>query len=323
MTFYATFLLSITTVFCLNACKSVNSPDNETDAYSWVETDTSVALRSGTQTLWQYNYNTKEGKPFFHPLKIDETSITELSPSDHPWHLGLWFSWKYINGVNYWEYIDTDKHEPWNYAGKTIINSVRVAKKSDFSCVINLELSYWENGSLEVLRESRVIEVSKPIDQLFHIDYTFQFKALSDVVELNRTPLVHEKNGQPHGGYAGLSLRFNNALSSADLIGARETDSTLHGAAASWMYYGLQTQEKQRIGVVIYDHPENVTHPTPWHITADRETPLYFLQPAPIFYTPITLSKQEALTLRYRVKFLAGTVDRDQLEQGWKAYLKG
>ena len=29
--------------------------------------------------------------------------MTADRPPDHIWHHGLWFSWKFINKVNYWE----------------------------------------------------------------------------------------------------------------------------------------------------------------------------------------------------------------------------
>src|SRR5512143_2167480 len=67
-------------------------------------TDTTLAWRNGTNIVWQYNFDSRQGKPFFHPLTgADGRVLTNFKPEDHPWHYGLWFSWKYINHVNYWE----------------------------------------------------------------------------------------------------------------------------------------------------------------------------------------------------------------------------
>ena len=30
--------------------------------------------------------------------------LTWMAPPDHPWHYGMWFSWKYLNGKIYWEF---------------------------------------------------------------------------------------------------------------------------------------------------------------------------------------------------------------------------
>src|SRR5215472_15895413 len=64
----------------------------------------SVECERDGQTLWRFLYSTNYCKPCFHPLRVlGGEPLTTLHPSDHKWHYGLWFSWKYINGVNYWE----------------------------------------------------------------------------------------------------------------------------------------------------------------------------------------------------------------------------
>ena len=59
---------------------------------------------NGPKILWRLNHDRQQGKPFFHPLCLaDGTELTALRPADHVWHRALWFSWKFINGLNYWE----------------------------------------------------------------------------------------------------------------------------------------------------------------------------------------------------------------------------
>ncbi len=57
------------------------------------------------ETLATYSFSTSDSaKPYIHPLRtVAGVPLTAFQPSDHVWHRGLWFSWKYINGVNYWE----------------------------------------------------------------------------------------------------------------------------------------------------------------------------------------------------------------------------
>ena len=53
--------------------------------------------------LWQLNHPKTGVHPWFHPLATPSgVEITRNRPWDHPWHRGLWFSWKYVNGVNFW-----------------------------------------------------------------------------------------------------------------------------------------------------------------------------------------------------------------------------
>ena len=42
--------------------------------------------------------------PYWEPVCTpDGATISISSPNDHNWHRGLWMTWKYINGVNFWE----------------------------------------------------------------------------------------------------------------------------------------------------------------------------------------------------------------------------
>ena len=35
--------------------------------------------------------------------EADGTTLTWFQPADHRWHRALWFTWKKINGIVYWE----------------------------------------------------------------------------------------------------------------------------------------------------------------------------------------------------------------------------
>src|SRR5882672_8277076 len=69
----------------------------------WQRDDQSIAWHEGSNVVWRFSFDDKKGKPFFHPISAGGTAFTNFKPQDHPWHYGLWFSWKYINHVNYWE----------------------------------------------------------------------------------------------------------------------------------------------------------------------------------------------------------------------------
>ncbi len=123
------------------------------DSWRWLKTDTTFALQNDDQILWQYNFNTSKGKPFFHPVATpDGVTITALSPQDHPWHLGLWHSWKFINGLNYWEYKPDRK---WEYAGVTEVRDIKFDEKPGHKASISLQLEYHPEDSLGIMTESR------------------------------------------------------------------------------------------------------------------------------------------------------------------------
>ena len=204
--------------------QELRKPEKHKQSFSWVETDTTIALLKGKDIVWQYNFNTKYGRPFFHPVFVDRNNITCVSPDDHLWHLGQWFCWKYINKVNYWEY----KKGTLQSEGVTKIENIEIKKNSDFSAEIRLHIVYHPEGKQNVLSEDRVVRVSPPQrDGRISMDYDFLFKALEDQVELNRTPILGQKNGKSWGGYAGLSVRFNQDFMDSGFITPRGTIMTV------------------------------------------------------------------------------------------------
>jgi len=78
-------------------------------AETGLQWDTSVtnqlALRSHGAEVWRFRFDpAASSKPFFDPVRVaGGPALTWARPPDHVHHLGLWFSWKYINGLNYWE----------------------------------------------------------------------------------------------------------------------------------------------------------------------------------------------------------------------------
>jgi len=294
----------------------------ETMNNSWVETDTTFALLDNEEIVWQYNFNTIKGKPFFHPVNINNSTITWLSPEDHPWHLGIWHSWKFINGVNYWEYDLSEGVPPFNFLGVTEVRNIKIEKGADYSCIIHLDVFYHEKNGPDLLKESRVVHVSPPDEKgLFFIDYTFDLTALTESVELNRTPLPHEENGKDYGGYAGLSVRFSQDLFEPIFISAEGSTNADHGKQSSWKYYGLKDIKGENVGVSIYSEKGNLNYPESWFMTNSEDHPFYYFSPAPIFNQAHVMEKDEKLKLKYRMQFYTDEVAKESLEQDYQKYL--
>jgi type 1 glutamine amidotransferase len=295
----------------------------ESPKYSWHETDTTIALLNNNEIVWQYNYKTKKGKPFFHPVNINGSSITWLSPEDHPWHLGIWHSWKYINGVNYWEYDRSEGVEPFIFLGITEVRGITYEKHDEYSCKLKLEIYYHEKKGPDLLREERVVNVS-PVNERgeFSISYQINLVALADTIELNRTPLPHEEGGQSWGGYAGLSVRFSQDLFEPSCINFGGTTTMNHGKSMPWKYYGLRNIKGEPVGAAIFTHPENLNYPEPWFMTDYEDHPFYYFSPSPLFNQPHILRKGEQLNFGYQITFYSGRVGIDHLASDYMNYLE-
>ena len=237
----------------------------------------------------------------FHPLAFtDGTVLTWDRPPDHPWHHALWFSWKYLNHVNYWE-------EGKGAQGITGWSNVSVNRGRDFSAVIRMDLSYHELAQSAVLTEHREIRVSAPTaDGQYHLDWTMTFKVQDRDVVLDRTPIPGEEKGQRFGGYAGLSIRFAKHFTDWRAVttkGPIEPDPAqinycVPGAVGSDFSGTVRGSEA---GVAFLDHPANLNSPTPWYMVMDPQKSFSFSQAAPIYYRPHVLRARQSLELRYRV----------------------
>ncbi|HIJ52458.1 MAG TPA: hypothetical protein HPP66_04810 [Planctomycetes bacterium] len=288
-----------------------------TMSYDWRQTDSSVAVLNRGRVVWQVNFDKKEGKPYLHPVGLtDGTVLTCLRPADHRWHRALWFSWKFINGLNYWE----EDPKTGLSQGRTEVVDVKVRPHRDRSGDIEMTLSYHPPGEQAVLMEKRLLAVSAPDENgRYHIDWHSTFTAREKDVLLDRTPIPGEKGGKGFGGYAGLSVRMAKATRGWQFTDSEgRKDKEAHGKKARWVDFSGEIGEGKAAGIAIFDHPENLRHPSPWYVTKDMP----YFSPAVLFNKPYTLGAGKSLTLRYRILIHPGRADRDMLEGELKAFLK-
>jgi len=271
--------------------------------------ESSVSGRFGT---YQFNRNRK---PHFHPLISPAgTVLTQESPGDHLWHMGLWFSWKFIDGLNYWEYAgDAARHIS---EGMTDILTAVADSTKNGKYKIRLNIIYhpWDNKDQPVLDEQRRITISAPEkDGSYWIDYNLSFLALKDLL-LDRTPIPGEENGQSWGGYSGLSIRLNNEFRNIRYFSG-SSDGVTYGDRSPWVACEFENPNGNREQVIIFDDAKNPRYPSPWYCINDSATPMFYFSPAILYKKPIQLSKGEFLHLKYRVYLPARTLTREEIQK--------
>jgi len=284
-----------------------------------IETDKSIALTGDNGVIWQFNYGKETSKPFFHPVSlVDGTVLTVDRPADHPWHHALWFSWKFINGVNFWE----ENRKTGKSNGITDWSNVKVVTKKYHSATITMDLVYHHKDQKPILSEKRTMVVSPPDkDSVYYIDWTSEFTACSDTdVKIDRTPLVGEPGGKAWGGYAGLSVRLNGKGDNWAIETEKESiyiqKGTFRGKAKGMDFSGVFGG--QAAGIAILDHPKNLNAPSPWYAVAGK--PMKYFSPAVICYKPHTLTAGKTFTLNYRVIVHPQKWDAENLKSQIKKY---
>ena len=285
-------------------------------ALSWSQSEDRIALLSGGQEVWRLNLDRERGKAYFHPVGLlDGTPLTWLSPPDHVWHRALWFSWKLIDGVNYWE----DGPE----MGLTRLVSIEEKLSPDHSARIDLDVDWHPPGEPPVLREKRALAISAPDGEgRYAIDWRATFTALGEDRVLDRTPPPGEPGGVGHGGYAGMSVRVAKETRDWRIMDSEgRAGMECHRQGARWIAGDfVHTGAEVEAGIAILDHPENPRHPAPSFIVLTEAMPFVYYSPALLFDAPLTLPAGESLTLRYRVLVQPGRFDREWLDGQWEAF---
>lgn len=300
------------------------SVNTKTDL-SWREDERSLSLMNGEEVIWRLNYDKSEDKPYFYPLRtLSGIDLALQRPADHPWHRGLWFSWKTINELNYWE----EDPETGLAPGRTIIENVETKLGEDYSADVEFQIAYGPNKDQTLILEKRKVTISSPDSEgNYHIDWSLHFAAQENNIFLDRVvPLKH--GGVSWGGYAGLGFRADDleldSIRYIDSNGWSRSESlTGYGKGANWMdMTGVaKTSDGKAVGLAIFDHPSNPRHPSPWYIWYQKGEHAFFM-PAFLYDKPYKLPAGESFTLRYRVLVHEGEGSLDELSAEYQSYVR-
>ncbi|MGN0846220.1 MAG: DUF6807 family protein [Kiritimatiellia bacterium] len=260
------------------------------------QTATGVKMTRNGATLWNLELDTPEGRPFFHPLALPSgKTLTDLRPKDHFWHLGYWFSWKFINGVNYWEPADEGRQ------GAEPAGATRVVKKNvrteGLDCVVDLKLEYGPRGEREpVLTEDRTITIDPPDPKGgYVITVRHTFTARADAT-LGRTPPHGDvAKGQWGGGYAGATLRLDSEAAKAFAVRGYAGGTTPAACTGAETTFLDLSDPASGEGVTFTQLKAPASGR--FYIWPDKR----MVNPSPVYTAPLKLAKGETLELAYKL----------------------
>jgi hypothetical protein len=283
----------------LAACSAALSAQSMTG--QWQRDASSLAWRVGPDVVWRFSFDPGSGKPFFNPLSpVGGPSLTNFKPEDHPWHYGLWFSWKYINGVNYWE----EDRASGKAEGATRWTAPVITTQADGRATIRMDVTYAHPTGRIDMRETREITVSPP-DAAggYTIDWRAHFTAGPEGAVLGRTAMPGEPNGAVNGGYAGLGVR----LPSAPLVMSVVTpdgpvtnfvnDRARPNAAAVGCNFADGGTTVAALAIL--SDPANIGENAPWYLI--NNPTMRFADPAVLAPAVRTMKAGETWTLHYLV----------------------
>ena len=265
------------------------------------KTDTGVKMMRGGSVLWNFEIDNPEGRPFFHPLALPSGKVfTDIRPKDHIWHLGYWFCWKYVNGVNYWEPADPGMKgvEP---AGRTCVTKKDI-KIEGLDCTVTLELDYRARGAESpVLHERRIVQIDPPDSKGGYIITTkHRFTAIEDAVLERTPPKGNPDTGKWSGGYAGPTLRLSSDAAAAFEV--RGCSGGRSPAEVTGRETGFLDFADPRTGEGVMFAQIAAPETSRFYIWKDKR----MINASPVYTGPVTLKKGETLELSYRLKVHVG-----------------
>lgn len=254
-------------------------------------------------------------------------------PTDHPHHVGLWFNFENVNGLDFWNNsfaIPADKKKSYGWIKTDSILEMSGGRKGILSYHAN-----WTNQQKDILLEEITRFEFSGNDHQRVIDRVTILKANTEVLfkdakdGLLGLRLAHELQIPSDEDQKFMDDKGNVTIVKAgeDKVanGNYITSEGKHGndvwsTRAMWCkVYGKMG--KDSVSITIIDHPLNPNYPTYWHA---RGYGLFAANPLGehIFTNGkrtknLQLQKGESVTFRYRIIIDDGrkTISSSQLDQ--------
>ena len=301
-----------------------------------------IDVKIGGKLFTSYIYPENIAKPVLWPVITDGgNEITRQFPFknkegervDHPHHIGVWFNYGDVNGLDFWNNSEAIPVERADKYGTIYHETLESAKSGKGEAFLLTTASWKDNSGKELLKET--------------IEHTFSVKGKTRIID--RTSMLKATNGKVNitdnkeGMFAirvtrELELPAEGKLKLVDSHGVvTEVDASNDGIAkgnylssegiegdavwgtrGKWMkLYGAVNGEE--VAVVIYDHPGNPGYPTYWHargyglFAANTLGQKVFSQGKEEMN--FSVEEGETATFRYRLAIFSGNPTVEEIEE--------
>lgn len=252
-------------------------------------------------------------RPHIHPLRTPAGHVlTRNAPDDHPWHHGLWFTIKYVDGDNFWEEFGT-------YGVLRHDQAPAVTADGDATTIAGEVTWIRPDRETVAVREHRRW-THRPLDaSSYALDFETTLVAPEDVV-YDRTPFT------TWGGYGGLTLRGAGDWHDTRLLldDGVERERVLGERSAWCALDGVSGDDDSPVGIALLCSSTNPRHPAPWYGSTRADT--YgdgwsnFLNAAFLWDEPLSVAGGQPLEFAYRVIIHDGIWDTDRIAEAHDQY---
>lgn len=205
-------------------------------------------------------------RPYLHPLRSASGKIvtrrypmekTGDEPTDHPHHRGVFFGHQDVNKINFWasEPVYANQRNV-GVLGKIQLKEVNQVKSGKRSGSVTATFDWVGPDNKLVLTEKRTMAFYADKD-LRTIDFDFLLIPNGKIV------FGDEKDGLfAVRVHKGLQEEKSNGKMTNDQ--GATTEKNVWGKPSKWVDFAGEV-EGEKLGLALFDHPENIRHPQRWH----------------------------------------------------------
>ncbi|MES2692959.1 MAG: PmoA family protein [Verrucomicrobiota bacterium] len=227
-----------------------------------------VRIEIGGKLFTEYRYVGAPKPCLFPILDAEGVSYTRNWPMkdvpdeihDHDWHRSVWFGHGLVNGHDFWREL---KDKPTG----TIVHEALLEAQSGPTGQLRAR-SRWVSATGETICTDETTYRFRRVPEGYLLDCEIAIKASHGALTFGDTE------------EGAMAVRVNEAIRVTQAVGKKKTPGTgtivnasgdrgtkAWGKRAPWTdYHGPLPNGGPTIGVAIFDHPKNPSHPTWWHV---------------------------------------------------------
>lgn len=287
-------------------------------------------------------------KPVLYPLNAaDGTPVTRGFPMeprpgervDHPHHVGLWFNYGDVNGIDFWNNSTALTPEAQSKMGTILHRRIVDTKSGKDSGELAVEMDWIMPDGKAILRETTKFVFGtgpnmRQVDRVttltaldarvvFHDNKegVIGLRVRRELEQPSDEPLVFtDASGRP----TPVAKLDNTGVSGQYLTSEGKTGDAVWGTRGRWAILTGKVGQKP-ITLAILDHPKNVGYPTYWHA---RGYGLFAANPLghEVFSNGkeklnFTLEPKQGVTFRHRFLILSGPATNGQMEEQYRRFV--
>ena len=306
-----------------------------------------VVIKAGGKPFTELIYPDTMEKPVLYPIYAPDNQLVTRGfplqpragePVDHPHHVGLWFNYENVNGLDFWNNsyaIPAEKKAGYGWIKlDTIVMATHIKTKGGDKGIVQYDASWIDQKRNVLLQENTIFVFTASTEERI-IDRSTTLTAVQDVnfpdakdgmLGLRVTRELQIPSNVPgefvddKGNITKVAAGNAPDINGNYLTSEGKTGDSAWATRGAWcMLYGKKMQDT--LSVLIIDHPGNPGYPTYWHargyglfaanplgqkiFSKDREVMNYRLE------------KGKSVVFRYRIVIAAGShrLSADRIRQ--------